>query len=264
MRVPKAAGAAGPHAAGRSRLAPRSSSLRPMRIRPVKICDGVFAVFWEREACGGRHRAGASRRWRDPARLYRLTTLSSATAPRERVMILRTAKDELRGLPCLGSERRAPLAFFRVLLGVELGPGSRPARGQRRSRSALGLRFRVSRLGGARRVCARIWPGFSWMPVFCATPARPSGLRRASRADLLLVGFFRFCLKRGRARARASTQSLLAIGGYIERLVARTWSETPAFIYSFVRRPKARLGLGSDPRFSLLQALAGRSKLLRW
>ena len=102
-------------------------------------------MFWEREACGGRRRAGASRRWRAPARLYRLTTLSRATAPRERVMILRAATDELRGFAVFREREASSFSVF-----------SSPARGRAWSR--------VAACAGATTVakCTRLAvPGFS-------------------------------------------------------------------------------------------------------
>ena len=60
---------------------------------------------------------------------------------------------------------------------------------------ALNLRFRVSRLGGARRVCVRISPGFLVIANFCATARAPS-VRRASRWPIYCwLGFFRFVQK---------------------------------------------------------------------
>ena len=71
--------------------------------------------------------------------------------------------------------------------------------------------FLASAARGA--LCQDITGIFSWMSVFCATARAPS-VRRASRWPILLPnGLFRFVRnEEGRARARASTQSLLGIG----------------------------------------------------
>jgi len=129
-------------------------------------------------------------------------------------------------------------------------------------RPKLGLRFRVSRLGGARRVCARIWPGIlTWVPVFCTTAARPSGLRRASRAGRFIprLAFLGLSATRARAHSRVDA-GRLAIWDRFDAACRTYLVRNAAFIYSFVRlqKPHLGLGLGSDPRFSLLQALFGR------
>ena len=92
-------------------------------------------------------------------------------------MILRAATDELRGLPCLGSERRAPLTFSSPARGSSLVPG-RGLRGQRRSRSALNLRFWRSAAFPGRRAAQVLLA----QPVGTPSECRSSGLGRLKGA----------------------------------------------------------------------------------
>ena len=164
------------------------------------------------------------------------------------------------GLPCLGSERRAPLTFFEPCSGVELRPGSWPARGQRRSRSALNLRFRVSRLGGARRVLSGFRRDFLVIANFLRDGPRPVGAPRLARWPIYSpIGFLGLSATRARAHSRVDA-GRLAIWDRFDAACRTYLVRNAAFIYSFVRlqKPHLGLGLGSDPRFSLLQALFGR------
>ena len=179
-------------------------------------------------------------------------------APRKLVtLILRAARDELRGgLPCLGSERRAPLRFFEPCSGVELGPGSRPARGQRRSRSALGLRFRVSRLGGARRVVSGYHRDFLLDVSLLRDGPRPLGAPRLALADFInaqwaFLGLSAYEDARALGRRRRvswgldyhfnglSRTNLVQTPAFVlgpVRLLAENPSCTPARVLTFFRR----------------------------
>ena len=95
--------------------------------------------------------------------------------------------------------------------------------------------------------------------------ACPSGLRRASRADLLLVGFFRFVLNEdaralGRRR-RVSWRLEDIFKVFLRNHEATNLVQHRRLIYICQAGQKlVSARPGSDPRFSLLQALAGRSK----
>ena len=163
-------------------------------------------------------------------------------------------------MPSFTSERRAPLTFFEPCSGVELRPGSWPARGQRRSRSALNLRFRVSRLGGARRVLSGFRRDFLVIANFLRDGPRPVGAPRLARWPIYSpIGFLGLSATRPRAHSRVDA-GRLAIWDRFDAACRTYLVRNAAFIYSFVRlqKPHLGLGLGSDPRFSLLQALLGR------
>ena len=139
-------------------------------------------------------------------------------------------------------------------------PGRRGRRARPEGRGRRRAPFRVSRLGGARSVCVRISPGFLVIANFLRDGPRPVGAPRLARWPTYSpIGFFRFVRNeaaRARSRLRRATGDMRID---LKGPVARTWSETPAFVSSFVR-PKTSRGLDSDLRFSLLQASYGRPK----
>jgi hypothetical protein len=109
---------------------------------------------------------------------------AAKTCDDSRALILHAATDELRGvLPCFTSERRARGVFLRLSVRVA---------GLRGTKAEMCTRLAVPGFSPRRRAARSyqdIDGDLSWMPVFCATPARPSGLRRASRADLNIAGW---------------------------------------------------------------------------
>ena len=174
-----------------------------------------------------------------------------------KLVILRAAKDELRGFCRVLRARGELVAFSETWSWSEVFSA---CAGRWRSRSALNLRFRVSRLGGARRVCVRISPRFSHFANFLRDGPRPVGAPRLARWPIYSpIGFLGLSATRARAHSRVDA-GRLAIWDRFDAACRTYLVRNAAFIYSFVRlqKPHLGLGLGSDPRFSLLQALFGR------